>query len=190
MKTFHILSLQFLLIIGSSLIFTGCESNPEEPRKSAKEIMQQDTAQKKKLDNMFKRPDTTLKILENGEPNFITVQHVLISFKGIYRIEAQRSQEEAKKLAYEVLEKAKSGEDFSQLMKLTDDSGLGTYTMANHGERTFGSIKEVEMKIFARAKMAKSFGDIAFGLKVGEVGIADHHEENSPFGWHIIKRIK
>jgi len=41
---------------------------------------------------------------------------------------------------------------------------------------------------YPRATMDKSFGDIGFGLEVGEIGVAEHHEEDSPFGWHIIMR--
>ena len=41
---------------------------------------------------------------------------------------------------------------------------------------------------YPRATMVKSFGDIGFGLGVGEIGMAEHHEEDSPFGWHIIMR--
>jgi peptidyl-prolyl cis-trans isomerase B (cyclophilin B) len=41
-----------------------------------------------------------------------------------------------------------------------------------------------------RAQMAKGFGDVGFALQVGEVGLAEYSVTASPFGWHIIKRIK
>ncbi len=41
-----------------------------------------------------------------------------------------------------------------------------------------------------RGRMAKGFGDVGFSLQVGEIGLAEYHLKDSPFGWHIIKRIK
>src|SRR2546426_3589223 len=68
--------------------------------------------------------------MANGEPAVITVKHVLIAFKDS-GTKATRSKEEAQKLAYEVLNRAKSGEDFDKLMKeLSDDSPEGgTYVL-------------------------------------------------------------
>jgi hypothetical protein len=34
------------------------------------------------------------------------------------------------------------------------------------------------------------FGDVAFGLAVGEVGLAAYHAATSPYGWHVIKRLE
>jgi len=41
-----------------------------------------------------------------------------------------------------------------------------------------------------RRQMAKGFGDVSFSLQVGEIGMAEFSTTDSPFGWHIIKRIK
>jgi len=40
-----------------------------------------------------------------------------------------------------------------------------------------------------RSAMVPAFGDVGFALEVGELGMAPYHDEASPFGWHIIKRI-
>ena len=40
-----------------------------------------------------------------------------------------------------------------------------------------------------RAAMVPAFGDVGFGLQVGEVGVASFDEKSSPFGWHVIKRL-
>jgi hypothetical protein len=42
---------------------------------------------------------------------------------------------------------------------------------------------------YPRGAMVPAFGDVGFALEVGQVGIADFHSENSPFGWHIIRRV-
>ena len=43
---------------------------------------------------------------------------------------------------------------------------------------------------FPRSGMVKGFSDAAFGLSVGNVGISNYDPKTSPFGWHIIKRLK
>lgn len=40
-----------------------------------------------------------------------------------------------------------------------------------------------------RAAMVPAFGDVGFGLQIGEVGLAEYDEAKSPFGWHVIKRL-
>jgi parvulin-like peptidyl-prolyl isomerase len=125
--------------------------------------------------------------MPNGEPAVITLKHILIAFKDT-GTKATRTKEEAQKLAYELVGRAKSGEDFEKLMKdNTDDSpDGGTYTMVNDGLLP-------EKEEFARSGprgMVKAFGDVGFRINVGEIGVAEHHPADSPYGWHIIKRIK
>lgn len=120
-----------------------------------------------------------------AEPQHVTVQHILIGFQGSVRGKTiTRSPEEARALAYEILERAVAGEDFDALVKqYTDDAHPGIYAMANHdvpplpGER-------------ARAGMVKAFGDVSFSLEVDEVGIGDYDASTSRYGWHIIKRVE
>ncbi len=115
----------------------------------------------------------------------ITVQHILIGFRGsIKKDEVTRTKEAAEKLAMEIFERAKKGEDFGKLTnKYSDDDPVGIYSMHNTNAQKQGN----EM---ARSGMVKAFGDVSFMLGVDEIGMAEHHERNSPFGWHIIKRIK
>jgi parvulin-like peptidyl-prolyl isomerase len=121
------------------------------------------------------------------EPERITVQHILISFNGADpRMDVARSREEAEELAGQLLERAKGGEDFDALVKeFTDDSHPGIYTMAN-----LEVTPDRENNEFPRAGMVKAFGDVGFGLKVGEIGMTDYDPEASKYGWHIIKRLK
>jgi len=122
----------------------------------------------------------------NGQPAIITVQHVLISFEGSERSEQKRSKAEAEKLAFEIINRAKNGEDFEKLMKeFSNDPGGGTYTLVNDGVSANQSAGEYE-----RRGMVPAFGDVGFRISVGEVGLADYDAKASPFGLHIIKRIK
>jgi parvulin-like peptidyl-prolyl isomerase len=119
-----------------------------------------------------------------AEPERVQVQHILISFAGT-RTKATRTKEEAEKLALEVFEKAKKGEDFDELSaKHSDDRPPGVYSMVNH------DAPQILQAEIPRARMVKAFGDLSFRLAVNEIGMAAYEEKESPFGWHIIKRLK
>lgn len=121
------------------------------------------------------------------EPQRITVQHILIAFKGtLPQGNVTRTQKEAEALVKELIEKAKKGEDFDALVKkYTDDQHPGIYGMSN-----FGVVPDQSVPEYPRNRMVKGFGDVGFSLKVGEVGLAVYDPKTSPFGWHIIKRLK
>src|SRR5437867_460611 len=130
----------------------------------------------------------------SGQPKHITVQHILIGFKDAVGFQGQqippkaatRTQDEAKKLAYDLLAKAKAGEDFDKLVAdNTDDAPPGIYSMANNGVNPDKAARE-----FPRGGMVPAFGNVGFALQVGEIGISDYDPATSPYGWHIIKRVK
>lgn len=120
------------------------------------------------------------------EPEVVVVQHILIGFKGSVRGKAiERTKKEAKILADELLARARAGEeDFDALVKqYTDDKHPGTYKMTNRGApRMSGAVP--------RDDMVPRFGDVAFSLAVGEVGLAEYSATSSPYGWHVIKRLE
>jgi parvulin-like peptidyl-prolyl isomerase len=121
---------------------------------------------------------------KNKNPDVVTVQHVLISFKGKTDKPVERSKKQADKLAWDIFDRAEAGEDFDALVKeYTDDSYPGTYKMTNRGAARLSGHTP-------RDNMAVSFGDVSFKLDVGEIGMARFHAELSPFGWHIIKRLE
>ncbi|MCH2184080.1 MAG: peptidyl-prolyl cis-trans isomerase, partial [Mariniblastus sp.] len=77
------------------------------------------------------------------------------------------------------------GENFGKLVKeYTDDSPPGIYEMANFGETN------VPQGVYERKGMVAAFGNVGFPLPVGGVGLAVYDPQTSPYGWHIIKRIK
>ena len=119
------------------------------------------------------------------EPEHITIQHVLIGFSGsVPGKNITRTQDEAKKLADEILARAKKGENFDELVKkYTDDSAPGIYSMANNGVAPAAGE-------YPRNRMVPAFGDAGFPLAVGEFGMASYDKARSPFGWHIVKRLK
>jgi len=120
-----------------------------------------------------------------AEPDHIQVQHILIGFKGsVPGKNITRSLEDAKTLAYQLLERAKKGEDFDALVKeYTNDMPPGIYSMSNNGVAN-------NPGEFPRGRMVPAFGNTGFPLKVGEIGIADYDPKTSPYGYHIVKRLK
>ena len=101
----------------------------------------------------------------------VKASHILISTvddNGKQLSEAKKK--EAKKKAEEVLKKAKSGEEFSELAKeYSDDQG----SAENGGDLGY----------FTKGQMVQPFEEAAFSLKPGEIsGIVE-----SQYGYHIIK---
>jgi len=116
------------------------------------------------------------------EPPRVTVQHILISFAGA-RTLASRTKAEAEKRAGEILARAQNGEEFAALMKFSDDPSEGTFSLTNHGVAPQGNE-------FNRSAMVKSFGDVSFKLRVGAIRMVPFDPKDSPWGFHIIKRIQ
>ena len=115
----------------------------------------------------------------------IKLQHILISFSGkVPGKNITRTQDEARALAHQILERAKKGEDFDSLVRTyTDDRAPGIYGLANSGV-TPGEGE------FSRDRMVPAFGEVGFSLAPGEIGIAEYDPMKSPYGWHVIKRLE
>ena len=119
------------------------------------------------------------------EPAEVVVQHLLVGFKKSVRGKnLDRTKKEAEALAEEILQRAKAGEKFGDLVQeYTDDKAPGIYKMVNFSEPR-------PSRGFHRSQMVPNFGKVAFSLEVGEVGLANYHPGNSPYGWHVIKRLE
>ncbi len=122
---------------------------------------------------------------QGKEPEKITVQHILIGFKNrIPDKPLERSKQEAKDLAFKLLQRARDGEDFDALVKeYTNDNFPGIMLVTNSkAPQVAGGRK--------RSQLVPKFGDVAFRLEVGEVGMANFNTAVCPYGWHIIKRLE
>lgn len=105
----------------------------------------------------------------------VAASHVLIQYKGSMRAgpNVTRSKDEAKKLATEVMNKAKKGEDFAALAKqYSDEPGA---------KDRAGALGK-----FTKPQMVKPFADAAFALKPGEIS----NLVETDFGFHVIKRTE
>jgi peptidyl-prolyl cis-trans isomerase NIMA-interacting 1 len=105
----------------------------------------------------------------------VAASHVLIQYKGSARAgeNVTRTKEEAQKLATDVMNKAKKGQDFAALAKqYSDEPGA---------KDRAGALGK-----FTRQTMVKPFADAAFALKPGEISTV----VETPFGFHVIKRTE
>jgi len=118
------------------------------------------------------------------EPDRVTVQHLLVSFAGA-RTTATRTRAEAEKLVGELLERANRGEDFDALEKRYSDDPThpGIYTLVNKGVKP-------ETGEYERAMMVPAFGDVAFKLRKERLKLVPYDPQKSPYGWHILKRLR
>jgi parvulin-like peptidyl-prolyl isomerase len=119
------------------------------------------------------------------QPQHIQVQHVLVGFAGsVPGARITRSQEQARTLAYDILSQAEQGADFDALVREhTDDSPPGVYGMSNRGAQP-------DQGEYPRDGMVPAFGNVGFTLGVGGYGVADFDPRTSPYGYHVIKRLK
>lgn len=121
----------------------------------------------------------------------IKVQHILIGVSGAPRLNVTRTPGEAEAMAADLYARAIAGEDFATLVKnYSNDPGEGIYTLITKGSSDYANL------IFQRGEMALAFGDVGWRLEVGEIGATRFDggipgtSPRSPFGYHIIKRLK
>lgn len=139
----------------------------------------------------------------------VTVQHIFIGFRETAGVRTKllgeskrsrgkrqwlppkkrinRSKETARSLAERLFERANVGEDFESLITdYSDGVYPGTYRLVE--ARETGRPRGVWTSELLRVERA--VGDVAFGLQVGELGLARYHRTDCRFGWHIIKRLE
>jgi hypothetical protein len=124
---------------------------------------------------------------ETSIPGHVVVDHILIGVRGgLPQFQGKRTEAEARAFAYDLLAKLEAGANWASAKAehSEDPPPGGPYAMADTG------LPLLSRDEFSRGQMARAFGDVAFSLKVGEIGIADYHKDKSPFGFHIIKRTK
>jgi hypothetical protein len=134
-----------------------------------------------------KTTESTMSTVPTQEPDHIKVQHILIGFTGsVPGKNITRTKEEARTLAYSLLDSAKAGVSYDDLVaRHTDDAAPGIYGMSNRGVTSAGPPKE-----YPRENMVPAFGNVGFKLAVGEIGVADYDPKTSPYGYHVIKRVE
>jgi hypothetical protein len=167
-----------LLLTASALC--ACSGDAEDAPAPAQPDQQLVQQMKLAIAELEKRP-------EHGEGE-LTIQHLLVGVAGALP-NVKRTESEAEGLAADLYARAKGGEDFDTLVKnFTDDEHPGIYTMSL-------TVSD-QPKVYRRDEMTvAAFGDVAWRLAVGELGVAPYDGDvpgkpKSPYGYHVIKRLK
>ena len=97
-------------------------------------------------------------------------RHILVAFKGAARAQESisRSKSQARKKAYALLRKARSGSDFAQLARENSDGPSGP----NGGD----------LPEFTKEEMVAPFSDFVFRNRKGAKGVVE-----TEFGYHVIE---
>lgn len=105
-------------------------------------------------------------------PKRIKARHILISHKHAINAKSslRRTREEAKTLAYDLFSQLQNGADFLEISKK-----FGNDPTAQGGGK---------LGVFSHHQMMPNFSNIAFQLKVHELGICE-----TIFGYHILERL-
>lgn len=132
---------------------------------------------------------------QDREPRRVWIDQIHISFKGAKPdIGSVRPAAEARRLAYNLLEKIESGVEFDLLKKKhTDDRDAtdapnGPYVVVNSGVQHVArrdGVPEIPRDVAHPA-----WGDMAFALEPGEVGVVDYDKKTCPSGYHVMKRLQ
>jgi len=121
-------------------------------------------------------------------PEQVRASHILLHVDE----NAKEDEVKAKRTAADkILTRAKKGEDFDALVKqYTDDQAPGIYRMANNGVTPLTNAEDPNQSERPRNGMVPAFGNVGFAISPGNIEIAEYDLQDSPFGWHIIKRLK
>ena len=159
---------------------------PDTPSDSQEDSTSTDRTQEpEKEDPVMELRKHVAELNEKAEKDgvqLVEVQHLLVSFAGT-GTRATRTKSEAEALAGDLWQQIQDGADFEALIREhTDDSPPGIYTMVDGVAPGPGQ--------YPRRGMVAAFGNVGWRLDVGEFGVAGFDADTSPYGWHIIKRLR
>jgi len=126
------------------------------------------------------------------EPNYVTVDHILVAVKGPEMPDGL-SPEDAAALVETILDDlARGAKWFDLKQEFSKDPGSGGVRGGPYAMSNTGALRQRD--VTPRGKMVNAFGDIGFRLEIDEIAVAPYKVAKgpgwSPFGFHIIKRVK
>lgn len=119
---------------------------------------------------------------QEGEPDQIQVQHILIGVRSSGS-PGTRSRQDAENLATELLERARSGENFSDLVRTYSEDPVrpgdplpGSYRMTNHGVKDSAWQKEA---VRAQTRYQNIMEDLRNAREAGHLSPEDFQTEST-----------
>jgi hypothetical protein len=119
-------------------------------------------------------------------PGRVTVRQLLVTFQGAKGAAVARTREEAEALAARLEREARAGADFEALAREHNDGGTLFPARFSAVEGAIDAAPDD----FRRANLPRGLARAAFDLAVGEIALVEYHEEDSPFGWHLVLRVE
>ncbi|MHC4840135.1 MAG: peptidylprolyl isomerase [Planctomycetota bacterium] len=159
------------------------DCNPEPEPEPDHETAPETTPSKSNLQFLRDRIDEVT-VRDEISDESIQVQHLLVGVKHPRLQGVSRTVDEAELLAADLYARLVDGSDFDELIKeYTNDSAPGIYGMTTNPELA-------DDGVYLRNLMVAAFGNVGYRLEVGEISVAPYDEKASPYGFHIIKRLK
>jgi len=120
----------------------------------------------------------------------IEVQHLLVGVTNARMPDVKRTPDAARLLAADYLQRLAAGADLGALiLEHSDDPPRDKSRPGIYGMVLSGGGNPMK-NVFPRSGMVDAFGDVVWRLEVGEIGVAAHDPNKSPFGYHIIKCVR
>ncbi len=122
---------------------------------------------------------------DRPEPARVVVDHILVGVRSAKMPAGKRNSEEARRFARDLRARLDAGADWAQLKRehSEDPPPGGPYALCNRG------VTPASAQEYPRDGMVRAFGDVAFSLEAGETAMAEFSPQ-SPYGFHIIRRLK
>ncbi len=114
----------------------------------------------------------------------IEVQQLLIAVKNPQYPDVIRTNAESTELAAKLYVQITNGDNFDSLFKEYGDNLPPSISSMTKNK------SKLEDGIYPRSAVISAFGDVGWKLKIGEVSVAPYDKVSSPYGFHIIKRLK
>lgn len=123
---------------------------------------------------------------ERLRPSRVEIEQILISFDKAKQSRSTRGEEEARSLAASIEQRARTGTDFQALAQESDDGGSDLPRRMTIVE---GGIRALPGEM-SRQDLPRALARAAFSLEPGEIALVEYQEQDSPYGWHVIRRAR
>jgi len=119
-------------------------------------------------------------------PRRVKVKQILVRWSGARDPRGSKlDRSEAELLARALLARARNGTEFKKLVANEADAGLEVEILT-----VVADFKTRGAGEYSRADLPPALAELVFNLDVGEVGLCEFHEKESPYGWHVVLRVE
>ncbi|MCA8938534.1 MAG: peptidylprolyl isomerase [Planctomycetes bacterium] len=191
-----------LIVIAALLALSACDNAPSKPAETPAQPSQPAAPQSERerlLEARAKQDARNVKAMnayaaevlarQEVPDDFVVVEHILIDSGG-----QNVDLKELEALAARILRESANETIFDEFKERysKDESSMSadaTYCLTRTQEIA-NAMREQRERVKFREEMLPGFWKVAFRLKVGEIAPLLNSQVESPFGWHIIRRVE